>query len=186
MKQTITNLVDECKQFYNTYYAGPTISATFNKQSDPYTEPVMCIAFADQLKTICSSIFGIPVTRFYNNKSNAWICINKDFHYTEIRPENVITCEEYYYNCSEYKNSSTRYYLSLRDILVYIGTFVLQQDINKEVFINIVQNTIKSNTWKIFYDKDLDKEELTPFDRVMLVRYNLFKYCLFVISTFIT
>ena len=45
--------------------------------------------------------------------------------------------------CSEYKNSSTRYYLSLRDILVYIGTFVLQQDINKEVFINIVQNTIK-------------------------------------------
>lgn len=135
--------IDECKQFYNTYYAGPTISATFNKQSDPYTEPVMCIAFADQLKTICSSIFGIPVTRFYNNKSNAWICINKDFHYTEIRPENVITCEEYYYNCSEYKNSSTRYYLSLRDILVYIGTFVLQQDINKEVFINIVQNTIK-------------------------------------------
>lgn len=135
--------IEECKEYYNKYYAGPTILATFNKTSDPYIETVMCIAFADQLKHICSSIFGIPVRRFYDNKSNAWICINKDFHYTEIRPDNVITCEEYYYNCGEYKNSSTRYYLSLRDILVYIGTFVLQQDVNKEVFINIVKNTIQ-------------------------------------------
>lgn len=135
--------IEECKEYYNKYYAGPTILATFNKTADPFKESVMCIAFADQLKHICSSIFGIPVRRFYDNKSNAWICINKDFHYTEIRPDNVITCEEYYYNCGEYKNSSTRYYLSLRDILVYIGTFVLQQDVNKEVFINIVKNTIQ-------------------------------------------
>lgn len=135
--------IDDCKEYYNQKYAGPTILATYNKESNFYTESVMCIAFADQLKHICASIFGIPVKRFYDNKSNAWICINKDFHYTEIRPDNVITCDEYYYNCAEYKNSSTRYYLSLRDILVYIGTFVLQQDVNKEVFINIVKNTIQ-------------------------------------------
>lgn len=36
---------------------------------------------------------------------------------------------------------------------------------------------LKSNTWQIFYDKDLAKDELSLFDRVMLVRYNLFKYC---------
>ena len=135
--------IEQCKEYYNQKYAGPHILATYNKEQDYYKESVMCIAFADQLKYICSSIFGIPVKRFYENKSNAWICINKDFHYTEIRPDNVITCEEYYYNCAEYKNSSVRYYLSLRDILVYIGTYVLQQDVNKQVFINIIRNTIQ-------------------------------------------
>lgn len=135
--------IEDCKAFYHEYFSQPNCSATFTN-NNPYKFRVYAIAFADQLKHICASIFGIPVDRFYNNKSNAWICVNKDFQYTEIRPDNVISCEEYYYNCSEYKNSETRYYLSLRDILVYIGTYVLQQDINKDVFTNIVQNTITS------------------------------------------
>lgn len=133
--------IEDCKAFYKEYFSQPNISATFTN-NNPYKFRVYAIAFADQLKHICANIFGIPVERFYNNKSNAWICINKDFQYTEIRPENVISCEEYYYNCSDYKNSDTRYYLSLRDILVYIGTYVLQQDVNKDIFTNIVQNTI--------------------------------------------
>lgn len=137
------NNIEECKEYYNKYFSQPGISATFTN-NNPYKFRVYAIAFADQLKEICSTIFGIPVERFYNNKSNAWICINKDFHYTEIRPDNVITCEEYYYNCSEYRNSDTPYWLSLRDILVYIGTYVLQQDVNKDVFTNIVQNRIRS------------------------------------------
>lgn len=137
------NSIDECKEFYNLYFKNPNILATFGN-NNPYKFRVYAIAFADQLKEICASIFGIPVDRFYNNKSNAWICINKDFHYTEVRPDNVITCEEYYYNCSEYKNSETQYWLSLRDILVYIGTYVLQQDVNKDIFVNIVENRIKN------------------------------------------
>lgn len=133
--------IEDCKSFYNEYFSQPNCSATFTN-NNPYKFRVYAIAFADQLKHICANIFGIPVDRFYNNKSNAWICINKDFQYTELRPENVISCEEYYYHCSEYKNSDIRYYLSLRDILVYIGTYVLQQDVNKDIFTNIVQNTI--------------------------------------------
>ena len=133
--------IEDCKEYYNKYFSQPGISATFTN-NNPYKYRVYAIAFADQLKEICSTIFGIPVERFYNNKSNAWICINKDFHYTEIRPDNVITCEEYYYNCAEYRNSETSYWLSLRDILVYIGTYVLQHDVNKDVFTNIVQNRI--------------------------------------------
>jgi hypothetical protein len=35
---------------------------------------------------------------------------------------------------------------------------------------------LKSDTWKIVYDEELDKPELLPFDRVFHVRYNLFKY----------
>lgn len=136
--------IDECKEYYNNYFNDPNESATFNKKANINSDSVVCLAFADQLKQICSTIFGIPVERFYNNKSNAWICINKDFEYTEIRPDNIISSDEYYYNCEEYKKSDKKYYLSLRDILVYIGTYVLQLDINKDVFINIVQNKINN------------------------------------------
>ena len=72
-------------------------------------------------------------------------------------------------------------------VITYVmGDYEILKEINFDPFqetpeveyICVTDNpNIKSNTWKIFYDKDLDKEELTPFDRVMLVRYNLFKYC---------
>lgn len=35
---------------------------------------------------------------------------------------------------------------------------------------------LKSDTWKVIYDQDLDNPNLTPFDRTFMVRYNLFKY----------
>lgn len=36
---------------------------------------------------------------------------------------------------------------------------------------------LTSKTWKIFYDEDLNNNNLNAFDKVILVRYNLFKYC---------
>ena len=80
--------MEECKQYYKSIYNNPLYSATFslsgvNTDSLFKDYPVMCIAYADQLKYICSAIFGIPVKRFYMNKSNAWICINKDFQYIQ-------------------------------------------------------------------------------------------------------
>lgn len=136
------NSIEECKEYYKSKYNNPTISATFNTNNENYNMPVMCIAYADQLKEICANIFGIPVERFYMNKSNAWICINDKFQYTEIEPANVITAEEYFYSISNY-SSNEKYWLSLREILVYIGTYVLQQDINKQIFVNIVRNKVK-------------------------------------------
>lgn len=35
---------------------------------------------------------------------------------------------------------------------------------------------LKSNTWTVVYDEELDKPELLAFDRVFHIRYNLFKY----------
>lgn len=140
--------IEECKEFYNKRYKTIDISATYNKGLDTEGElPVICIAFADQLKKICSSIFGIPIDRFYKNKSNAWVCINNDFKYTEIKPnENyILTSEEYYDKIDFYKNIDEDYWLSLRDILVYIGTYVCQRDINQNIFVNIVENTIKES-----------------------------------------
>lgn len=138
------NSLEECKAYYNSIYTSPTISATYNPKEDESKLPVYCVAFADQLKTICSNIFGIPVKRFYENKSNAWICINKDFQYTELPPipNYVVTAEEYYNNIAMYKVSQEKYWMSLREILVYVGTYVLQQDINKNIFVNVVRNLI--------------------------------------------
>jgi len=141
------NNLEECKQYYKSVYTSPTISATFNPNENLNdNKPVYCVAFADQLKIICSNIFGIPVNRFYQNKSTGWVCINKDFKYTEIKPLDnyIVTSEEYYNNISAYKASEDKYWMSLREILVYVGTYVLQQDLNKNVFVNIVRNLIKN------------------------------------------
>lgn len=151
--------IDECKEIFNMFYKNPLISATYNgSKSDydsEYNKKVICIAYADQLKTICSTIFGIPLERFYMNKSNAWICINDKFQYTEIHPdkEHIITAEDYYYrysdiNQGQYNNNFTKYWMSLREILVYIGTYVCQQSINKSIFVNIVRNKIKEECRK--------------------------------------
>ena len=136
---------NSCKQFYDNYYTKPNASATYYEKFKGNNDRVICLAFADQLKFICADIFGIDLRCFYFNKSTAWICVNKGFEYTEIRPENVISCEEYFYNISSYKESDTKYWMSLRDILVYIGTYVLQQDLNQQVFINTVSNKIKAS-----------------------------------------
>ena len=133
-----------CKNFYDNFYDKPNASATYYEKYKDNSTQVITIAFADQLKTICSSIFGIDLRCFYFNKSTAWICINKGFEYTEIRPDNVISCEDYFYNISEYKDSDISYWMSLRDILVYIGTYVLQEDLNRNVFVNNVSNQIKN------------------------------------------
>lgn len=134
---------EECLAYYKSVFTDPTKSATF--ESYPMeNKSVLCIAYADQLKMICSSIFGIPVQRFYMNKSTAWICINKDFEYTEIRPEqNIITAKEYYFNYERYhEDANKKYWMSLREILVYVGTYVLQESVNRSIFVNIVKNKI--------------------------------------------
>lgn len=141
--------LEECKSFYKQNYTNPTQSATYNPNPTninfELNSPVLCIAYADQLKKICAQIFGLPVERFYMNKSNAWICINKDFAYTEIKPNDseIITADQFYYAKSEFTNSSSKYWMSLREVLVYVGTYVLQEDINRSIFVNIVRNEVK-------------------------------------------
>lgn len=141
--------LEQCKQYYFSVYTNPTQSATYIQNDNDLLSKeknhVLCIAYADQLKEICAKIFGIPRQRFYQNKSTAWICMNDKFQYTEIKPDdnNIVTAEEYYYSISSIGNNETKLWMSLREILVYIGTYVLQQSINKEIFVNIVRNYIK-------------------------------------------
>ena len=141
---------EECKDFYFTTFTNPTQSATFRLPDFDNNSSVLCIAYADQLKIICSTIFGIPLERFYMNKATAWVCINDKFQYTEQRPNDdyIITAEECYYEISNLQQDKNKYWLSLRDILVYVGTYVLQNSINKDIFVNIVRNKIKTECQK--------------------------------------
>lgn len=145
------NSYEEFHEYYNNYCLNNTRKlATFNLSQEKDERKCICIAFADQLKYICSSIFGIPVDRFYYNKANAWICINKDFQYTEVRPndDQIVSAEDFFIAMNNYKNSEVRYYMSLREILVYIGTYLCQNYINKNIFINIINNQVKQKVTK--------------------------------------
>lgn len=117
---------------------------------NPNDNMCTCIAFADRLKQICADMFGIPIEYFYYNKGTAWICINKDFEYTENEPmaDFIITAEDYYTCKDNYINSTYKYYMSLREVLVYVGTYVCQYSICRNVFINSVGNTIKNHNFK--------------------------------------
>lgn len=110
----------------------------------------MCIAFADQLKQICSAMFGIPVEHFYYNKENAWINIKDNFEFTTVKPydENVITAEEYYKEINSNEYDKKKCYMSLRDVLVYVGTYVCQLSVNENTFVNSVENSICSAVQK--------------------------------------
>lgn len=143
------NSWEEAYELYKQIYTNPAKSVTFHYKNliqDPHN--VMCIAYADQLKEICSMIFGIPTEIFYMNKNNGWICINKNFEYTETCPDykDIITAEEYVGNWgnfnNKYDNSSKKCWMSIREILVYVGTHVLQYNINPKIFVNIVRNKI--------------------------------------------
>lgn len=156
MLRVLLNMIDsfssieEFDKFYKSTHTDPTKSATFNSYNNFELDQVYCIAYADQLKEICSTMFGIPVSRFYMNKSNAWVCVNDKFQYTEIKPDdsNIITADEYYYSLNSMEDNGSKYWMSLREILVYVGTYVLQQTVNKQIFVNIVRNKIKEEQRK--------------------------------------
>lgn len=110
-------------------------------------ETCYCVAFADQLKNICAAMFGIPIERFYYNKDNAWICINDNFRYTERQPNlnDIITAEQYHIikNSFGISDNTEPKWMLLREILVYVGTYICQRMINRECFVNGVANNIK-------------------------------------------
>ena len=123
-------------------YFNPEETATF--PADKMYNKCMCIAFADQLKELCANMFQVNVEYFYTSKSNSWICINKGFEFTKEKPDpkHIITAQDYYVNTSMYQESNEKFYMSLREILVYVGTYVLQNSISKRIFINVVEKKI--------------------------------------------
>lgn len=143
----------EFKEYYDEHSGYETKTnfkyATFGNRSQENGR-VVCIAFADKLKSLCSELFGVQLDRFYYNKENAYICVNKDFSYREMKPYDgrIITAEQYYYDYDKFFHADERCYMSLREILVYVGTYIVQTSVNKYAFINSVRNTISASSKK--------------------------------------
>lgn len=136
---------EECWNKFKSEYA-TNIRPYATIGNNPQDNMCTCIAFADRLKDICSAMFGVPVEYFYYRKNNAWICINKDFEYIESKPqeEYIVTAQDYNSCRDSYLHSSNKYYMSLREILVYIGTYVCQWCICENVFVNSIQNKLNN------------------------------------------
>jgi len=177
-KDTVAKMLSHILNY--TFTDKKSAYASFIKSFNPmdtatYPENVMmstcfCIGFADQLKEICSNIFQVDIDNFYYNKGNSWICINKDFEFTEIKPDQskIITAQEYYTIKDTYLHSDDRFYMSLRELLVYVGTYVLQESISREVFINLVNKKInkKKQNGALRYVICTDVRFLHEFDYV--------------------
>lgn len=140
LNYSFTNKQSAWESFKRNFDA--TSTATYPRST--LSNKCVCIAFADQLKELCANIFQINVEAFYYNKETAWICINKDFELTQVKPikENIVTAQEYAGNIDRYQNTNEKYYMSIREVLVYVGTYMLQVNISKNIFCNIVQKKI--------------------------------------------
>lgn len=143
--------------YYKQHYSNDNgIQYATLSNLDKDNDVVYTIAFADQLKQMCSAMFGVPLDMFYYNKGNCWVNINGDFRFTQIKPndESIITSQQYYENGEHYIGSPDKYWMSLREILIYVGTYLCQNFINYNIFVNIVNNKIneaKFNTSTLEY-----------------------------------
>ena len=119
--------------------------ATFGQEQSNEDCVCYCIAFADQLKHVCAAMFGIPIEHFYYNKENGWISISDNFEYTERQPneQDIISAEEYYCWINSNNYPIGHKWMSLREVLVFIGTYVCQNLVNKDIFVNGVKNRVK-------------------------------------------
>ena len=130
--------LNEFKDIYKTKYSSNTV----------HEYPlVTSVAFADKLKEICSIMYDIDINLFYDRISKENNYINLTTHELVTRSESVVnksvTAEEYYYNqdVSTYKD----YYMSLRELMVFTGTYLIRYNLDNKFFINAVNNFINKN-----------------------------------------
>lgn len=125
-------------------------SATYRSRSAlGNTDKCTCMAFADSCKRICSNIFGISLDKFYHDKENQWVCINNGFTYTDKKPYfGIITAEEFFRNREAMLHSITDIWMSLRELLVYVGTYVLQEAFGRNIFVNNVEKQLRNELCK--------------------------------------
>ena len=137
---------DSLEQFKEVWEKEAFTSAYATYMFNKTGSNVMCIAFADQLKQICSAMFGIPIENFYYNKENSWIDIKNGFKFTQVQPyaDTIITADEYYDEVNSNVQNPDKRYMSLREALVYVGTYVCQMYVNKNTFVNSVENSINN------------------------------------------
>ena len=155
-------MVEVKRKFFNAYS-----EETRNITRHPRNSKVYSVAFADTLKNICASLFGIPIDYFYNHKDDGYVNISGTFEYTadlsgmeeaemvSARGYDVVVCSDDRYN--------PNYWMSFRELLVYVGTYISQERINYNTYVNNVRNSLKNSLdegteYVLFTDVRFDHE----------------------------
>lgn len=150
------------RKFFNAYS-----EETRNITRHPKNSKVYSVAFADTLKNICANLFGISIDYFYNHKDDGYVNISGTFEYTtdlsgmeeaeivSARGYDVVVCSDDRYN--------PNYWMSFRELLVYVGTYISQERINYNTYVNNVRNSLKDTLdegteYVLFTDVRFDHE----------------------------
>lgn len=114
---------------------------------DHKIDNVVSIAFADRLKEICSTMFNIDIKLFYDRDAKENKYINLKTHelvdYSYEISNKTVNASTYYnnYDSPHYKSS----FMSLRELMVYVGTYLIKYNFDNNFFINSVNSFINSN-----------------------------------------
>jgi hypothetical protein len=132
--------LEEFKKNYNIYKENNFLGS----------ENCVSIALADKLKQICSVMFDLDLELFYDRNSKERNYVNLETHdlvnFSESI-ENKIVTASYYYNHSD-EPDITKSYMSIRELMVYIGTYLINYNFDLNFFTNTVNKFINNN-----YDK---------------------------------
>jgi hypothetical protein len=123
-----------------------------NKLNKNY-DVTAAVAFADKLKEICSVMYGIDLNIFYDRevKNNMYINIKTHalINYSPEIAKSIISADYYYNNIDTLYSDDKDYHISIRELMVYVGTYLVRFNVGDEFFIRVVNNFINKN-----YDKD--------------------------------
>lgn len=151
-KDTVREMI---QLFYCTH---PNSLEEFRKNYNIYKENnffgsanCVSIALADKLKQVCSTMFDIDLKLFYDRTSKENKYVNLETHdvinFSE-NMENRIVTASYYYNHSD-ESDINKSYMSIRELMVYIGTYLIGYNFDLNFFTNTVNKFINHN-----YDKE--------------------------------
>lgn len=150
-KDTVSEMI---QVFYNTYsHSLEEFKKNYNiyKENNFFSsENCISIALADKLKQICSIMFDLDLGLFYDRKSKENNYVNLETHDLVTFSENIenrIITASYYYNHSD-EPDINKSYMSIRELMVYVGTYLISYNFDLNFFTNTVNNFINHNYGK--------------------------------------
>lgn len=122
-------------------------SLLIDKLKTRYFTKIQVLAFADKLKEVLSIITGVPLDLFYVQSFKESYMINmKTFDVEEIDNR----CQ--HISKDQQISENVDFWISIRELLQYFGTDVMQNTFGKNVWINSVIKNLNESKFNIITD----------------------------------
>lgn len=122
-------------------------SLLIDKLKTRYSTKIQVLAFADKLKEVLSIITGVPLDLFYVQSFKESYMINmKTFDVEEIDNR----CQ--HISKDQQISENVDFWISIRELLQYFGTDVMQNTFGKNVWINSVIKNLNESKFNIITD----------------------------------